>query len=118
MGIALRKLDVPRENLVVSTKLFFSNMNDKRPNTFGTSRKHIIEGMNNCLQRLQFDYVDVVFAHRYDHETPMEETCRAFNHLIQTGKVFYWGTSEWEAEHILEAYAVCDRLGLIKPIVE
>jgi len=82
------------------------------------SRKHIIEGLNNSLKRLQLDYVDVVFCHRYDMFTPLEETCRAMNWLIEQGKAFYWGTSEWAASQIMHAHAICDRLGLIKPICE
>jgi voltage-dependent potassium channel beta subunit len=115
MGKALKKLNTARENLVISTKLFKCGPG---VNSYGLSRKHVIEGMNNCLKRLQLDYVDVVFCHRHDHETPMEEICKAFNHLIENNKAFYWGTSEWSAEQIVEAYAVCDRLNLIRPIVE
>ena len=82
------------------------------------SRKHIIEGLNNSLKRLKLSYVDVVFAHRPDNYTPMEEICRAFNRVIEDNKAFYWGTSEWKASQILEAHQVCEKLGLIKPIVE
>jgi len=82
------------------------------------NRKHVIEGASNSIKRLQLDYVDIIFAHRYDHKTPIEETCRAFDWLVRNGKAFYWGTSEWRAEQIFEAYGVCDRLGLVKPVVE
>ena len=74
--------------------------------------------MNNSLKRLGLDYVDVIYAHRPDRSTPMEETVRAFNHLIDTDKAFYWGTSEWNADEIMSAWRVADRLGLIGPIVE
>lgn len=87
-------------------------------NNKGLSRKHVIEGMRASLQRLNLDYVDVIYAHRPDRLTPMEETVRAFNHLIDTGKAFYWGTSEWAADEIAQAWRVADKLGLIGPIVE
>lgn len=67
-------------------------------NNKGLSRKHIVEGMNASLSRLGLEYVDLIYAHRPDRLTPMEETVRAFNHLIDTGKAFYWGTSEWNAD--------------------
>lgn len=78
----------------------------------------MIEGMKNSLKRMQLDYVDVVFCHRPDYETPMEETCRAFDWLIRKGYAFYWGTSEWNAEDIAEAHYVCEKYGLVKPVVE
>lgn len=80
--------------------------------------QHIIEGLNASLKRLQLDYVDVVLAHRPDVATPMEEVVRAFNHVIEKGLSFYWGTSEWTATQIQEAIGIADRLGLIGPIVE
>jgi voltage-dependent potassium channel beta subunit len=116
LGIALQKLNVPRQNLVVSTKIFFGT--SKAVNGKGTSRKHLIEGLQASLKRLQLDYVDVVYAHRYDSETPIEETCRAFNYLIDKGLAFYWGTSEWSAEQIGRAMEICEKLNLIKPITE
>jgi aryl-alcohol dehydrogenase-like predicted oxidoreductase len=82
------------------------------------SRKHIVEGVNNSLKRLQLDYVDVVLCHRPDANTPLEETCRAMNWIIDQGKAFYWGTSEWNASLIAEAHLICEKLNLIKPIVE
>lgn len=115
MGNALKALNVPREQLVISTKLLKGG---ETVNERGLSRKHIIEGLNNSLKRLQLDYVDVVFCHRPDSETPIEETVRAMNYLIENGKAFYWGTSEHSAEEIQQIYAVCDKYGLIKPIVE
>jgi aryl-alcohol dehydrogenase-like predicted oxidoreductase len=87
-------------------------------NNGGLSRKHIIEGMNNSLKRLNLDYVDLIFAHRPDRYTPMEETVRAFNHLIDQGKAFYWGTSEWNADEIASAWRYADKLGLIGPVME
>ena len=87
-------------------------------NNKGLSRKHIVEGMNGCLERLQLEYVDLIYAHRPDRYAPIEETVRAFNHLIDTGKAFYWGTSEWDADEIVQAWRVADRLGLIGPLME
>ena len=115
LGKAFKELGVPREKIVVTTKVY--KIGDD-PNDSFQSRKHIIEGVNNSLKRLQMDYVDIVYAHRYDLHTPLEETCRAYNYLIDNGKAFYWGTSEWTASQIMEAYKICDKLNLIPPIVE
>ena len=115
LGKAFKDLNLPREQLVVSTKVFWSG---EGPNDLGLSRKHIIEAVNNSLKRLQLDYVDIVFCHRPDLHTPLEETCRAFDYLINQGKAFYWGTSEWSADRIAATYAVCDKLGLHRPVVE
>eukprot|EP00331_Platyophrya_macrostoma_P003757 CAMPEP_0176431866 /NCGR_PEP_ID=MMETSP0127-20121128/15053_1 /TAXON_ID=938130 /ORGANISM="Platyophrya macrostoma, Strain WH" /LENGTH=346 /DNA_ID=CAMNT_0017813927 /DNA_START=45 /DNA_END=1085 /DNA_ORIENTATION=+ len=115
LGNALKELNVGREKLVVSTKLMkVGNTVNER----GLSRKHIIEGTNASLRRLQLDYVDVIYAHRPDPDAPLEETIRAMNWLIENGKAFYWGTSEHSAAEIQEIYAICDRYGLIKPITE
>ncbi|POY74315.1 hypothetical protein BMF94_2509 [Rhodotorula taiwanensis] len=117
MGRVFKELDVDRSQLVVSTKIFFGT-GKSDPNQKGLSRKHIVEGMNASLKRLQLDYVDIVFAHRPDVATPMEEVVRAFNHVIEKGQAFYWGSSEWTATQIQEAIAVADRLNLIRPVVE
>ena len=74
--------------------------------------------MKNSLKRLGLDYVDVVFCHRADEDTPMQETCRAFDWLVRKGYTFYWGTSEWTAADIVQAHMVCEKYGLVKPIVE
>ena len=115
LGKAFKELNVPREKIVVSTKIF-KNGND--PNDTFQSRKHIIEGVKQSLKRLQLDYVDVVFCHRYDRYTPLEETCRAMNYVINQGWAFYWGTSEWRADQIERAIKICEKLNLIPPIVE
>lgn len=91
---------------------------DNPVNNKGLSRKHIIEGMDASLARLGLSYVDLIYAHRPDRQTPMEETVRAFNHLISTGKALYWGTSEWNADEIAQAWRHADRLGLIGPVME
>ena len=116
LGAAFKKIDVKREDIVVSTKIFFGFVGGA--NKIGCSRKRIVEGLNAALKRLQLDYVDILFCHRYDHETPLEETCRAMDFVINQGKVFYWGTSEWTAQQIATAIELCDRLGLHRPVVE
>ncbi|KZT01414.1 Aldo/keto reductase [Laetiporus sulphureus 93-53] len=116
MGRVIRELGLRRTDLIISTKLFWGP--HKSPNAAGLSRKHIIEGMKECLQRLGLDYVDVIFAHRPDRTVPMEETVRAFNYVINQGWAFYWATSEWSAEEIEEAYHIADKLGLMGPVAE
>ena len=115
MGAALKKFNWPRSTLVISTKIYWGGSS---VNEIGLSRKHIIEGMNASLLRLGLDYVDLVYAHRPDNHTPMEETVRAFNWLIENGKAFYWGTSEWSAEQLSDAYRVAEKLNLIGPVME
>ena len=115
LGKALKELNVPREKVVISTKIM---RNGTDPNDSFESRKHIIEGVRLSLKRLQLDYVDVVFCHRYDRYTPLEETCRAMNYVINKGWAFYWGTSEWRADQIERAVKICEKLNLIPPIVE
>ncbi|KAL4469876.1 hypothetical protein ABPG72_011097 [Tetrahymena utriculariae] len=119
-GIALKALNAPREELVISTKIFWGTQKgDKfRVNQLGLNRKHIKEGVKKSLQRLQLDYVDIVFCHRFDHETPLEEIARAFTELIQEGYIHYWGTSQWSAANIYEMREVCADKNLIKPSAE
>ncbi|HBX69748.1 MAG TPA: aldo/keto reductase [Chloroflexi bacterium] len=115
MGKVIQRAGWKRSDLVLSTKIFWGGPG---PNDTGLSRKHIVEGVDAALQRLQTDYVDLVFAHRPDIYTPIEETVRAFNHVINQGKALYWGTSEWSAAQIMEAYAVARREHLIPPQME
>ncbi|KAJ3575000.1 hypothetical protein NPX13_g4181 [Xylaria arbuscula] len=119
MGEAIRKFGWKRNDLVISTKLYWGvAFGDNPVNNKGLSRKHIIEGMDASLKRLGLDYVDLIYAHRPDRQTPMEETVRAFNHLINTGKALYWGTSMWSADEIAQAWRYADKLGLIGPVME
>ncbi|KAI8809932.1 putative potassium channel beta subunit protein [Cladochytrium replicatum] len=117
MGKAIRDLNLRRSDLVLITKIFFG-VGSKDPNGNGLSRKHIIEGANASLKRAGLDYWDVILAHRPDSSVPMEEIVRAFNRLIESDKCFYWGTSEWSAQQIQEAFAVAERLNLIPPIAD
>eukprot|EP01134_Creolimax_fragrantissima_P001770 CFRG1770T1 len=105
-----------RSDLVISTKIFFGTK--AGPNARGLSRKHIIEGTESALKRMKLDYFDLVFCHRPDPRTPIEETVRAMNHVIERGWAFYWGTSEWNAQQITKACEIADRLGLIRPIMD
>jgi voltage-dependent potassium channel beta subunit len=115
MGNVIKKLGWKRSDLVISTKIFWGG---KGVNDTGLSRKHIIEGVNASLKRLQMEYVDLVFCHRPDIYTPIEETVWAMNQVIQQGKAFYWGTSEWNAQQITEAYGIARREHLIPPQME
>ncbi|KAI5118577.1 hypothetical protein M0805_004193 [Coniferiporia weirii] len=116
MGRVIKELGLNREDLIISTKLFWGIGNG--PNSMGLSRKHIIEGTQAALKRLQMDYVDIIFAHRPDNTVSIEETVRAFNFVIEKGWAFYWATSEWTVRDIEEAYHVADKLNLIPPIAE
>jgi voltage-dependent potassium channel beta subunit len=115
MGNVIKQLAWRREDLVISTKIFWGGSG---PNDTGLSHKHIIEGTNNALRRLQMDYVDLLFCHRPDPNTPIEETVRAMDILVRQGKVFYWGTSEWSAAEIMRADAVARQYGLTPPAME
>ena len=115
LGNILKKKKWRRSSYVVTTKLFWGGITETER---GLSRKHIIEGLQSSLKRLQLSYVDVVFANKSDPNTPMEETVRAFNYLIDQGLVFYWGTSRWTPEEIMEAFAISRQYNLIPPIVE
>jgi len=117
MGRVFKELGLRRTDLIISTKIYFG-VRRKGPNDKGLSRKHLIEGLNESLERLQTDYVDVVFAHRPDVTVPMEEIVRAFDWLINQGKAFYWGTSEWSSRQIEEAIHIADKLGLIGPVAD
>ena len=115
LGKAFKSLNIPREKIVVSTKIFASGPD---PNDMLCSRKHIIEGLRNSLKRLQLKYVDIVFCQKYDMITPMEEVCRAMNWCVKNGLAFYWGTSDWTAGQIQKAMKECERLKLVPPMVE
>ncbi len=115
MGAVLARAGWKRSNYLVSTKIFWGG---EGANDRGLSRKHIVEGTEAALRRLRLDYVDLIFCHRADLHTPVEETVRAMNHVIAQGKALYWGTSEWPAERILEAWHIARRERLVPPLME
>lgn len=115
MGNVIKKQGWKRSDLVVSTKIFWGGPG---PNDLGLSRKHIVEGAKAAIERLQTDYVDLIFCHRPDPHTPIEETVRAMNFLLDQGLAFYWGTSEWSAEQIRQAYEIARREHLVPPTME
>jgi voltage-dependent potassium channel beta subunit len=115
MGNVIKQLGWRRESLIVSTKIFWGG---EGPNDVGLSHKHIIEGVNNALKRLQLEYVDLLFCHRPDPDTPIEETVRAMDIVIKQGKAFYWGTSEWRAADIMRADGIARQYGLTPPTME
>jgi len=115
MGEIIRDAGWDRTDLVVSTKIFWGG---DGPNDQGLSRKHLVEGTRASLDRLQMDYVDLLYCHRPDVETPIEETVRAMSFLVDAGYAFYWGTSEWSAQQIRNAYEVARRENLVPPTME
>ncbi len=112
VGKALASYD--RSSYVLATKVFFpmgSGSNDR-----GLSRKHVMEQCDASLKRLAVDYIDLYQCHRYDPETPLDETCRAMDDLVHAGKIFYWGVSEWNADQIASAVALCRANGWEQPV--
>jgi len=117
MGAALKKLSWRRASYLVSTKFYWGL--HEGPNEKNTlNRKYLLQAMDGSLKRLGLDYVDLVFCHRPDPETPMEEVVWAMNDLVAAGKALYWGTSEWSAEEIRQAWEIADRRNLRKPQME
>ena len=115
MGEALASLKWRRDSYIVSSKVFWGGPN---PTQRGLSRKHVTDACHAALKRLQVDYLDLFFCHRPDIDTPIEETVRAMDTLIQQGKVLYWGTSEWSGQQITEAHAVARANHLTPPTME
>lgn len=113
MGQILK--DYPREDVVISTKIFWGG---RGQNSIGLSWKHMIEGVKNSLRRMNLAYIDLLFCHRPDPTTPIEETVRAIDVLVKQGLVFYWGTSEWPAEDILSAYEIARSINATPPSME
>ncbi len=117
MGAALKQLGWRRGSYLVSTKIYFGiNEGINEQNTL--NRKRLIEGINGSLQRLEMDYVDLLYCHRADKTTPIEETVWAMHNIIEWGKALYWGTSEWPAADIIAAIEIAERHHLHKPVVE
>jgi voltage-dependent potassium channel beta subunit len=115
MGAILSKFGWSRDTYIVSSKVFWGG---ELPNQTGLSRKHVIEACQAALKRLRVEYLDLYYCHRPDPETPIEETVRAMDTLIQQGKVLYWGTSEWSAQEIMEAYSIARQYNLTPPTME
>jgi voltage-dependent potassium channel beta subunit len=107
--------DFPRDQVVVSTKIFWGG---EGVNNTGLNAKHLVEGVHRSLKRLRLDYVDLLFCHRADPETPIEETVRAMDVLIRQGAIIYWGTSEWSAEALETAHQFCREIHAAPPCVE
>ena len=117
MGNILKASGWDRSSFLVSSKVYFGDGN-KKPNQTGLSRKHIREACNAALKRLQAEYLDLYFCHRPDRNVPMEEIVFTMTHLIEQGKILYWGTSEWSAMEIMEAQMIARQNHLIGPVVE
>ena len=118
MGQALQSINEPRDSYCVSSKVFFSSSPNPKPTQLGLSKKHITEACHQAMKRLQVDYLDLYFCHRADPDTPIGETVWAMHNLITQGKVLYWGTSEWTAEEITEAYEFAEKNHLTPPTME
>ncbi|CAD8091615.1 unnamed protein product [Paramecium primaurelia] len=120
LGRSIKKLNIPREKIIVSVKILANLEQGGNPinRAFTLNRKHVIEGVNASLKRLQLDYADIAYAHFLDQDIQVEEICRGFNQIIEDGKAFYWGTSNWKPSKVQEAFNYCDKHGLIRPVVE
>ena len=118
MGQALKSINEPRDSYCVSSKVFFSSTSNPKPTQLGLSKKHVTEACHQAMKRLQVDYLDLYFCHRADPDTPIGETVWAMHNLITQGKVLYWGTSEWTAEEITEAYKFAEKNHLTPPTME
>ena len=115
MGVALKELGLQRDTYTVSSKVFFGG---QLVTQRGLNAKHIRDGCDAALKRLKLDYLDLFFCHRPDFHTPVEETVRAMDVLVKQGKILYWGTSEWPADRIREAYLIAYKYGLTPPSME
>lgn len=118
MGEALKRAGWARDSYIVSSKVFWGSVDDPKPTQRGLHRKHVYEACHAALSRLQLEYLDLYFCHRPDIHTPIEETVRIMTDLVRQGKVLYWGTSEWTAQQITEAYGVARQYGLVPPTME
>ena len=124
MGQALKELAWPRLNYIVSTKFFWGLDRDGKNPSAGVNRKdtlnrkYLMQAIDGSLQRFGLDFIDLIYCHRPDPHTPLEETVRAMNDIINQGKALYWGTSEWSAADIAAAWQIADRQGWHKPLME
>lgn len=118
MGDVLVDLRLPRDGFAVSSKVYFGAVDQPRPMQRGLSRKHVHDACHAALKRLRVDYLDLFYCHRPDPDAPIAETVSAMDTLIRQGKVLYWGTSEWSAEQIEQAFAIASEHGLQPPTME
>ncbi len=117
MGAALKKLNWRRSSYLVSTK-FFWGLNEGINERNTLNRKRLLEGIDGSLRRLGLDYVDLIFCHRPDAHTPIEETAHVMHNIVESGRAIYWGVSEWSADEIRAAWSICDKYGWHKPTME
>jgi voltage-dependent potassium channel beta subunit len=117
MGKVLKELGWPRIKFIVSTKFYWGMRTCANDNNT-LNRKYLLDAIDGSLKRLQLDHVDLVYCHRADPNTPIEETVWAMHNIIERGKALYWGTSEWNADEIRAAWEIADRRNLHKPVVE
>ena len=118
MGEALKRAGWGRDTYILSSKVIWGSVSDPKPTQRGLHRKHVFEACHDALRRLQVDYLDLYFCHRFDPNVPMEEIVQTMTDLVRQGKVLYWGTSEWTAAQILDAYGVARQYGLIPPTMD
>jgi voltage-dependent potassium channel beta subunit len=117
MGEALQQLGWDRETYVISTKFFWGIVDDVNMK-FTLNRKYLMQAIERSLERLNLDFVDLVYCHRADPDTPIEETVFAMHDIVSSGRALYWGTSEWSADEIRAAWEIAERHHLHKPVVE
>ncbi|MDX1690021.1 MAG: aldo/keto reductase [Acidimicrobiia bacterium] len=118
MGQALKELGWPRHSYLVSTKFYWGIHRDNPNAHFTLNRKYLLEAIDASLERLDLDHVDLVYCHRADPETPIEETVWAMSDIVASGRAHYWGTSEWPAQDVRAAWEIAERHSLRKPVVE
>ncbi len=118
MGRILADSGWRRDSYIVSSKVFGGAIDNPGPTQRGLSRKHVYEACHQAMERLRVDYLDLYFCHRPDPEVPIEETVFAMTELIRQGKVLYWGTSEWSAQELMQAYSVARQYNMIPPTME
>ena len=117
MGQAIAELEWPRWSFVISTKVHMG-IHDAVNMRYTLNRKYLMQAIDGSLERMGLDFVDLLYCHRADPETPLEETVRAMSDIVSSGKALYWGTSEWAADEIRAAWEIAERHHLHKPIVE
>ncbi|MEL6408047.1 MAG: aldo/keto reductase [Chloroflexota bacterium] len=118
MGEVFKRTGWRRDSYIVSSKVLGGAVDNPKPTQHGLSRKHLFDACHQAMERLNVDYLDLYFCHRPDPEVPIEEVVRGMTDLIRQGKVMYWGTSEWSAQELMEAYSVAREYGLVPPTME